>query len=150
MLRKLIFVAGSVALVLSSVTATRADDAAVVAAVKQAEQRISQAFADKDVTTIKQMVTPDHIAITPYYHQAINIDQMIAALDDAKITKVTIEESEVRPLDDDVALVTEIRSYQGTYKGRPYPARVYVSAVWVKRDGLWRTTFYQETTLPAK
>jgi ketosteroid isomerase-like protein len=149
MLRCLIFIAGTVALVLSSATAVRADDAAV-AAVKQAEQRISQAFANKDVTTIKQMITPDHIAITPYYHQGLNADQMIAALDDAKITKVTIEESEVRPLDGNVALVTEIRSYQGTYKDSPYPARVYVSAIWVKRDGAWRTTFYQETALPTK
>ncbi len=35
----------------------------------------------------------------------------------------------------------------GTYKGKPLPAKVYVTEIWVKRDGRWLQCLYQETPL---
>ena len=145
MLRKMVIVAGTIAFALFAAATGRAADDGAVAAVKAAEQRMSQAFAKKDIAAIKQLSTPDHVAVMPSYRHALNLDQMLASLADTKVAKVTLENVAVRPLSDDAVLVTSIKSYQGTYKGKPLPARVYATAIWVKRDGAWRTTFYQET-----
>ena len=50
----------------------------------------------------------------------------------------------------DVALVTYPLTMKGTFKGRDVPRSSIASAVWVKADGRWLETYYQETPLEGK
>jgi hypothetical protein len=59
---------------------------------------------------------------------------------------------DVTPLDatllgTDTALVTYEESYSGTFEGEALPSRVFISQIWVKRDGAWRQRFFQETPI---
>ena len=56
----------------------------------------------------------------------------------------------VKFLGKDAALVTYPVTLKGTFRGRAVPARNFVSAIWVRRGGQWRQTFYQETPLTAE
>ena len=38
----------------------------------------------------------------------------------------------------------------GTFKGKPLPAKLTVVTVWVQRGGKWLEVFYQATALDAK
>jgi len=52
---------------------------------------------------------------------------------------------EVTLLGDGAALVNFENSLAGSWQGKPFPQRIYVTEIWLKRDGKWRQRLYQET-----
>jgi hypothetical protein len=45
----------------------RAADADTIAAVNASSNALDEAFEKQDAETIKALMTPDHITVTPYY-----------------------------------------------------------------------------------
>ena len=124
-----------------------ADDAATVGEIKRAAKMLDEAYAKQDVALIKTMVTSDHQAATAYYGRLVTTAEQIATLDKYQARLFDVSPEEVDLLGNDAALVTFEKSYDGTFEGKPLPKRVFVSAVWEKKDGKWLQRLYQETVI---
>jgi uncharacterized protein (TIGR02246 family) len=124
-------------------------DGQAVDDVKKAIGALNEAFEKGDAAAVKKLMTDDHVAVTPH-GGAQKRDEQVASLPDLKLTEYSPGAMRVTVLGRDAALVTYPLSMKGTYKGRPLPPRSFASAVWVRRDGRWLESFYQETPLEGK
>jgi ketosteroid isomerase-like protein len=124
-----------------------ADEASVHDDVKQAQVRLDQAFVQQDSAAIMALVTADQVAITPYLRRPVPIAGQIETLAAFKARLFDITPAEVDLIGEGAALLTYEKSYEGTFEGRPLPARVFVSSLWEKEDGKWRQRLYQETAI---
>ena len=126
-----------------------ADEAAMRANVEKAAAILDDAFVKQDAERIATMVTSDHRSVTPYYGKTLTTAEQIETLDEFKARLFDVADKQVILLGDDAALVTFEKSYDGTFAGKPLPARVFVSALWSKKDDRWQQVFYQETAIDA-
>ena len=147
MMRSLLAAAGLVVGLVAFSNAAFADEASIRDAVKQAQIRLDQAFVARDSATIEALVEPDQVAITPYLGKPAPIAGQIETLEAFKARLFDITPAEVDLIGEDAALLTFEKSYEGTFEGRPLPARVYVSSLWSKESGTWRQRLYQETAI---
>lgn len=127
--------------------AARAGDAEEIDAINKAAAELDAAFAKDDVGTVKQMMTPGHIAVTPYYDGPQSVADQAASLPDLQYGQTIVGDVSVALLGADTALRSFTAELNGSFKGRPLPRRVFVSAIWVKQDGAWVERFYQDTAL---
>jgi hypothetical protein len=81
----------------------QASDADTVEAVNQAAADLDKAFEKQDVETVKKLMTPDHVAVTPYYDGVQTVADQIASLPDLKYGQTVIGEVTVELLDSDAA-----------------------------------------------
>lgn len=147
MLQKLVQAVSFIAALATASTLSSADEAASRSDVKQAQIRLDQAFVQQDSATIMSLVTANQVAITPYLRRPVPIVGQIATLAAFKARLFDITPAEVDLIGEDAALLTFEKSYEGTFEGRPLPARVFVSSLWEKEDGKWRQRLYQETSI---
>jgi ketosteroid isomerase-like protein len=147
MIRNMFAAVALLALVHSgSASADTADDNAVLA-LKQAADALDIAFENQDPKAITELMTADHVAVTPYYAAAFAVDRLLGTLDHLTYTITATETTGVSLIGPETALVTQRKSYEGTFEGRPMPARVYATALWVRQDGHWLEKLYQETAI---
>ncbi|MBN9020848.1 MAG: nuclear transport factor 2 family protein [Rhizobiales bacterium] len=125
-----------------------ADEAAETAAVNAAENALDDAFGRRDEPTIRALMTPDHITVTPYYDGIQTVDDQIASLAELDYGETIVGEPRVVFLSPDVALRTFVAELQGSFRGKPLPARVFVNETVVRRDGKWVEALFQVTALP--
>lgn len=126
-------------------SAAWADDAATIEAINQAAAKLDQAFERQDEAAIKQLMTPDHIAVTPYYDGPQSVDDQIASLPDLKYGQTILGKVGVTVLSPQLAQRSFSAALDGTFKGRPIPRQVFVSELWAKGEGGWQEKFYQVT-----
>jgi ketosteroid isomerase-like protein len=134
-------------LVAAPPSAARAGDAETIEAINQAAAKLDRAFEQQDAATIKQLMTPDHVAVTPYYDGPQLIDDQIASLPDLKYEQTNLGEVAVALLGPDLAQRSFSAALDGTFKGKPIPRQVFVSELWVKGEGGWQEKFYQVTAM---
>lgn len=73
----------------------RAADAETIAEVNKAAAALDQAFEQQNVEAVKQLMTPDHVAVTPYYPGPQNVDEQIASLSDLKYAQTIVGDVDV-------------------------------------------------------
>ncbi len=134
-------------LVAASLTPATADDAGTIAAVNASSNALDDAFAARDVTAIRALMTEDHISVTPYYDGPQTVEDQIASLARLDYDQTFITEPTVVLLSPDVALRTFTAELKGSFDGTPLPARVFVNETLVNRDGQWIERFFQVTAL---
>lgn len=115
--------------------------------IAAAQSRLDTAFANADPDEIREMVTSDHVAVTPYYPGPTSIDGQIAALAGTEFDFLGEENRQIFELSDSVVLITQEKLYTGSRGGVPMPSRVAVAAIWVQIDGKWLQRYYQETAI---
>jgi hypothetical protein len=131
-----------------SASAADADDAATVNAVKVAFAALDDAFARRDEDAIKRLMTADHLAVSSYYGAPKSVAEQIASLPDlTKFKETPLSGVVVSLLGSDAAAITFTANNEGTFKGRPLPSPVFVTSLYVKRDGKWQERLYQTTVL---
>jgi cellobiose-specific phosphotransferase system component IIB len=91
------------------------------------------------------LMTPDHVAVTPYFEGPQTIEQEIAALSELDYKETMIGDVNVVLLAPDVAMRTFVADLEGNFKGKPLPARVFVTETLVNRNGQWLERFFQST-----
>lgn len=131
----------------AALSETKADDADTIAAINASSNALDEAFTKKDVETIKALMTPDHITVTPYYDGPQTVQDQLDTLGVYDWSQTIIGEPNVSLVTPDVALRTFTAELKGTFQGKPLPARVFNTELLVKRDGKWIERFYQVTTL---
>ncbi len=122
-------------------------DVATIEAIDTAAAELDEAFETGDAETIKSLMTPDHVAVTPYYGAPQSVAEQIASLGDFEYAQTDAGEPTVTLLGPDVAIRTGIVELKGSYQGKPLPAQVFATELMVKRDGKWLERLYQATAL---
>ena len=135
---RLLLIGTAVMLLAGQIRADTADE------VKGAVRDIQAAFNKGDVNTLKGLMTEDHVSILTYARIS-SAAELLKGLGDFKFSKYEISELKVKTLTKDVALESHQATIKGTYKGKKVPSPVIVTTVWVKREGKWLQTLYQET-----
>jgi hypothetical protein len=123
----------------------RAGDEDAIEAINRAAAKLDQAFEQQDKETIERLMTPDHVAVTPYYDGPQSLDDQIASLPNLKFEQTIVSEIEIGLLSPDLAQRSFSADLDGTFMGRPIPRQVFVSELWVKGEGGWQQKFYQTT-----
>lgn len=124
-----------------------ADETATKDQIKALVVEINKAFAKRDVATIKRLARADHIAVAAYRGKPVGLEEQLKSQSELKRQPSDFSPINVTMLGDSAALVTFENSLKGTWKGKPLPARVFVSEIWIHQDGKWRQRFYQETPI---
>ena len=122
---------------------TKAKNADLLKAV----QKLDIAFEKQDGATIRTLVDKNHISIAPSY-QFFNRKDQLKALPKLKITLFDTAPKTILHLTPRTVLISYKAKLAGTYAGKPLPARVQILESWVKRQGKWIETSYQETQIP--
>ncbi len=125
----------------------RAGDAETSTAVNAAAAALDNAFERQSAEEIKHMMTADHIAVTPYYDAPQSVAEQIASLPELKYEQTNVGAVNVDVLGPDAAMRTFTARLEGTYKGKPIPSLVFVTAIMVRRDGQWKERLYQITAV---
>jgi Domain of unknown function (DUF4440) len=136
-----------IALSLQVPIAGEAEEASEIAALQAAMDSLGQAFISEDVTAIKALVTPDHIAIGPTYDGPVLIDEQIALFERIALNEWVPTGRDITFLSDTVAMTTFGLSIDGAMDNEPLHSRAYVTEIWVMRDGKWLQQLSQETAL---
>ena len=124
-----------------------AGDVQTIEAIDNAAGMLDEAFEQQDAEAIKALMTPDHLAVTPYYLEPQTVAQQIASLPDLKYEQTNLTEPTVTVLGPDAALRRFTAKLEGHYKEKVLTGPVYVTQVMVLRDGKWLEDFYQVTGL---
>ena len=146
-MRRLAAVLSLILLASAGLFMANATDAETIAAINASSNALDEAFADRNVETIKSLMTPDHVSVTPYYDGPQSVDDQIASLAELDYGQKIVGTPSVMLLSPDVALRTFTADLKGSFRGRPLPARAFVNETLVKRDGKWIERFFQVTTL---
>lgn len=125
----------------------QAHDAQEVEAINATAAALDEAFQHRDADAIKALMTPDHVAVTPYYDGAKATAYVIATLPDLDYHQTIETEAKITHLGPQSALRTFTAKFNGTFKGKPVATHVFVTEVMVKREGRWLEAFYQVTAL---
>ncbi len=125
----------------------RAGDADTIAEVNRAAEALDAAFERQDVEAVKQLMTPDHIAVTPYYPGPQTVDEQIASLPELNYAQTIVGDVDVSLVGDGAALRTFRAKLKGSFKGVPLARHAFVTQLMVKHDGAWRERFYQVTAI---
>ena len=140
---RLLLIGTAVMLLAGQIRADTADE------VERAVRAIQAAFNKGDVDTLKGLMTEDHVSILTYARIS-SAAELLKGLGDFKFSKYEISELKVKTLTKDVALESHQATIKGAYKEKEVPSPVIVTTVWVKRDGKWLQTWYQETPTDKK
>ena len=146
-MRRIAAIFSLIILVASGLPLAHAGEAETVDALNKAAAGLDQAFERQDVEAVKRLMTPDHVAVTPYYDGVQTVADQLASLPELKYEQTVVGEVAVTLLGTDAAMRTFTAKLKGSFQGKPIPADVFVSEIWVKRDGAWQERFYQVTTL---
>ena len=146
-MRRLAAVLSLILLAYAGLFMANATDAETIAAINASSNALDEAFADRNVETIKSLMTPDHVSVTPYYDGPQSVDDQIASLAELDYGQKIVGTPSVVLLSPDVALRTFTADLKGSFRGKPLPARAFVNETLVKRDGKWIERFFQVTTL---
>lgn len=140
-----ILLAIALAICLLFAFAAWADDASEI---RSAVVELDEAYAKEDVSEIQRMLVPDHVSIAARYGGAAAVAAQVETFKDLERQSLDYSAINIEFLAPDIALVNFEKSYKGSYKGRPLPARVSVSEVWLRQeDGSWLQRLYQETAI---
>jgi ketosteroid isomerase-like protein len=134
-------------LVAAGLPAARAGEAETVGAISKAAAALDQAFERQDQEAVKRLMTPDHIAVTPYYDGVQTVADQLASLPDLQYEQKADGKPPITVLGPDAAMRTFTADLKGSLSGKSIASKVFVSEVWVKADGAWVEKFYQVTTL---
>jgi len=122
---------------------TEAQNAELLKAVK----KLDMAFSKRDKETIREMTDPNHLSIAPAF-QFFNRADQLKALPELKLTKFEAEPKKIIHTTPRTALITYEANIEGTFAGKELTKHVQILESWVKRNGKWIETSYQETPLP--
>lgn len=105
------------------------------------------AFQSKDKKAYGEFLADDFIAVEADKEGERNKWHVLREVDNSVVDKLILSLFKVTPLGPDAAFVT----YEAFIQFPPRAAirfeKIYISEVWVKRKGEWKTLHYQETNV---
>ena len=134
-------------LVTAGLSPARAGEAETIDAIVKAAAALDQAFEAQGTKAVTDLMTPDPVAVTPYYDGPQTVADQLGSLPKLKYEQTIDSKPTVAVLCSDAAARTFEAELNGSFEGKPIASKVYVSEIWVKRDGAWAEKLYQVTAL---
>jgi len=103
------------------------------------------AFKNKNKQAYGEFLTDDFIAVYADGEGTRDKAHVLRDVDGSVVSEVLLSRFAVLPLASDAAFVTYEAFIQFPPKAGVRFEKVYISEVWVKRDGQWKSLHYQET-----
>jgi hypothetical protein len=141
-----VIAAGIVAL-LAAAPAFAADSASVEATLIQMEKDSWVAWQNHDGKFYEGFLSGDHTEMG-FGGPSTKADVIAGVKSGCTVKSYSVDKFKVTQFSDDTALVTYHAAQDtmcGTY---PVPSPVWVSSLYVKRDGKWLNALYQQTAKP--
>jgi hypothetical protein len=109
------------------------------------EKRGWEAWKNKDSTAYRAVLADD--AISNGRTGVATLAQMVTGLKDCEVRSFAFDEGTFRvtSIAPNVALLTFKATQDATCGGTAAPTPVWASSLYVRRNGEWRSIFYQET-----
>lgn len=104
-----------------------------------------EALKNKDRKAYGELLADDYQGVEIDGRGERNKIQSVNELADENIYNYTLERFKLIPLGPDAACVIYESTMQFPPKAQVRFSRVYISELWVKRDGQWKEVHYQET-----
>ncbi len=104
-----------------------------------------EAIKNKDKKAYSELLADDYQGVEIDGRGERNKIQSVNDLADQSPFNYTLERLKVMPLGADAAFVIYEVTMQYTPRAQLRYSRVYISELWVKRDGQWKELHYQET-----
>lgn len=146
-MRKIAAIVSLTILVTAGLSPARAGEAETIDAIVKAAAALDQAFEAQDTKAVTDLMTPDHVAVTPYYDGPQTVADQLGSLPKLKYEQTIDSKPTVAVLCSDAAARTFKAELNGSFEGKPIASKVFVSEIWVKRDGAWAEKLYQVTAL---
>ncbi len=103
------------------------------------------AFKNRDRNAYGDLLAEDFVAVEDDGQGTRNKSAAAREVEQGLVTDYSLAFFKCTPLGPDSAFVTYEASIRFPPKAQVRFERVYVSEVWVKRDGQWKTLHYQDT-----
>lgn len=104
-----------------------------------------EAFKKKDKTTYRDLLADDFEGVENDGEGTRNKTHTVNEIDAGNVYNYSLFGIKVMPLGQDAAFVTYEVTVEFPPKAQIKYSRVYVSELWLKRDGQWKQRHYQET-----
>ena len=123
--------------------AARADEDSV----RALETLRGQALMKGDTATIARMTADEFVEISRIGLLRTKADNLRDVASGAlKLTSVKYDSTSVR-IYGDVAVLRAIADNTGTFRGFPFGGRIWITRIFVKRDGRWQAVAMQHTPI---
>lgn len=108
------------------------------------EKRLWKAWAEADRATFEKFVTEDYRSIGSWGRQTK--EEFLESLGSCEVRDYSLSDFDLVVVNDDAVLLTYEAEQDASCDGKPLPARVMSSSLFVLRDDHWRSAMYLETT----
>jgi uncharacterized protein (TIGR02246 family) len=107
------------------------------------------AWAKRDTTAMKDTMTEDAVQVVAGAGVSKGREKIIADVSshNCKMKEFEFSDASLRQLSPDVAILTYTATQDTMCGDQKLPAKVFATAIYVRQDGKWRSTSYQETAL---
>lgn len=114
------------------------------------EKKVLEAIKTKNKKVLKELLGEQAYAVTVHDGRRA-ADANLSFLDGVTIEEQSLSDVKAVAVSKDVAILTYVYKWKGTFKGKAHEAKpVYATSVWARREGKWKSIFYQETPIKAK
>ncbi|MGD9997969.1 MAG: DUF4440 domain-containing protein [Ilumatobacteraceae bacterium] len=109
------------------------------------ESQVWQALLDGDADADRSLLTDDFVGLYPTGF-ATRDEHAGQLTEGPTMAEYAISEARSIELSEDAVLLCYRADYRKTRRGEPgEPEAMYVSSLWVERDGVWLNSFSQDT-----
>ncbi len=110
------------------------------------EQKLWQAWKDKDAATFRKMLWPDAVLVSGAGMEGY--DEVLENFgEECDVRGFSLSDYAFRKMSDNVVLLTYQATQDATCNGRVLPSPVRSSSIYVKRGDDWKNIFYQESAV---
>jgi hypothetical protein len=147
---KKLLVGTNLVLILGYMTAAPSEEKdsrtdAVKETLVKLEKQSWEAWKNRDGKFYQDFLSDDHVELGS--GGASNKREVVAFVGSPQcvVKSYAVDHFELALLDPDIALLTYHAAQDTTCGGKPVPTPVWVSSLYVKRDGRWQNALYQQT-----
>src|SRR5262245_2693826 len=116
--------------------------------VRALDMARGQALLKADTTAIARMTADEFVEVSRLGQLRTKADNLRDVRSGAlKLTSVKYDSMSVRVYGD-VAILRSIADNAGTFRGFPFGGKIWITRVFVKRDGRWQAVAMQHTPIP--
>ncbi|MEM9658681.1 MAG: nuclear transport factor 2 family protein [Planctomycetota bacterium] len=110
------------------------------------EKQLIDAIAKQDRAKLTEMLDQQYYSVD--HLGRLETVELLSQLDEVAITHYAISEIKALSASPEVAILTYKYVWSGVENGAEVKdATSYATSTWAKRDGMWKSIFYQETPI---
>ena len=106
------------------------------------EQASLDSYREKDEARFREHIAEDYVCVSDDGFRTVDDD--VAEMMAIDLTKLTSSDQKLFFPTPETGILTYKMYAVGSYEGEEFTNTMYVSSVWVKRDGKWQTVLHNE------